>query len=146
MKVSPTKKSDVFAKTDGHCAYCGDIIDPFKGWSIDHAIPQVQGGSNELSNLFPSCRSCNSSKKDRNVREYNDVCRSRALRALDNLCYFINCEPRMHWTPAFRLKMSETLCDLSLAIDNSDTEFFADNLFCEAELRDKPRAWPWIDI
>lgn len=39
------------------CQYCQGSFD-----TIDHVIPLTRGGDNMLTNLVPSCRSCNSSK------------------------------------------------------------------------------------
>ncbi len=43
----------------GRCAYC----DEGKPLARDHVIPLVRGGSNDISNIVPACKSCNSSKK-----------------------------------------------------------------------------------
>jgi 5-methylcytosine-specific restriction endonuclease McrA len=43
-----------FANT---CVYCGGLGD-----NIDHFIPIVKGGTNNLENLLLACKSCNSSK------------------------------------------------------------------------------------
>jgi hypothetical protein len=42
---------------EGCCAYCGDT---FGEW--DHFIPLCLGGPHLMSNIFPSCISCNSKK------------------------------------------------------------------------------------
>jgi len=39
------------------CTYCGRLAD-----TADHIMPHALGGSNDLSNLTPACRSCNSSR------------------------------------------------------------------------------------
>lgn len=39
------------------CTYCGRLAD-----TADHILPHVLGGSDDLSNLTPACRSCNSSR------------------------------------------------------------------------------------
>ena len=45
------------------CCYCGskDNI------QMDHLIPQIKGGQDGADNLVWACRSCNSSKRDRDV-------------------------------------------------------------------------------
>lgn len=42
------------------CVGCGRIADTY-----DHIIPLSQGGTNELKNLQPMCRECNSKKSDK---------------------------------------------------------------------------------
>lgn len=47
---------------DGHaCRYCGGR----SYLSVDHVLPRVQGGSDELDNLVIACRRCNSRKGGR---------------------------------------------------------------------------------
>ena len=50
----------VFNKYNCKCAYCGVQLD--KGWNVDHIKPTVNGGSNDLDNLNPSCKDCNNYK------------------------------------------------------------------------------------
>ena len=59
---SSATKQTVWNKTDGHCYYCGDQLKPWETFSIDHVIPKSKGGTDELDNLVPSCRRCNSRK------------------------------------------------------------------------------------
>lgn len=68
------KRRAVFAKSGGHCWYCGvDLrVRPVdKGTSpvmdIDHVVPRAEGGSNRMFNLVPSCPHCNSLKGKRSV-------------------------------------------------------------------------------
>lgn len=49
------------------CAYCGK---PTKRPTIDHVIPLNKKGENTLNNIVPSCGRCNSSKFDRDFREW----------------------------------------------------------------------------
>lgn len=61
---------------DFYCAYCGRSgLKPFRSTkdgeieesdvvSFDHFIPSSKGGSDEISNLVLSCKSCNQAKKD----------------------------------------------------------------------------------
>lgn len=49
------------------CAYCGR---PLKRLCQDHFIPMSKGGVYAMSNIVPACRSCNSSKRDRDFFEW----------------------------------------------------------------------------
>lgn len=46
--------------------YCGAAAD-----TVDHITPLVRGGREHPSNLAPACRSCNSSKGDRLLTEWD---------------------------------------------------------------------------
>ncbi len=45
------------------CCYCGSK----NNIQIDHLIPQIKGGQDSADNLVWACRSCNRSKRDRDV-------------------------------------------------------------------------------
>jgi hypothetical protein len=55
-------RSAVWRKTNGHCWYCGDQTNPFENFHVDHVHPVSDGGTNDLSNLVPSCQRCNNEK------------------------------------------------------------------------------------
>jgi uncharacterized protein (TIGR02646 family) len=62
-------REKIFAKFDGHCAYCGCKIE-IETFEIDHKTPKSKGGKNNLINLFPSCGLCNTFKYNRDIREF----------------------------------------------------------------------------
>jgi len=43
------------------CAYCGVLLTK-SNRSLDHKIPLVRGGTNDIENLVPACRPCNCKK------------------------------------------------------------------------------------
>ena len=55
-------RSAVWRKTNGRCWYCGVQTDPFDNFHVDHVQPVSDGGTNDLSNLVPSCQRCNNEK------------------------------------------------------------------------------------
>ena len=62
MSFSKKTREAVYAKYDGHCAYCGRAID-IKDMQVDHFLPLRAGGiyavaTDDFSNLMPACRMC----------------------------------------------------------------------------------------
>lgn len=60
-KFSQMERKRIYQKTKGHCYLCGEFVD-FDVYQIEHRIPLAKGGTNDFSNLFPSCPCCNSMK------------------------------------------------------------------------------------
>lgn len=64
----PREIADEVYQRDGEiCRYCSKTTRPF---TIDHILPRSKGGSNELDNLTISCVSCNLSKGDKLLSEW----------------------------------------------------------------------------
>lgn len=58
-KFSLLERQQVYEKCNGHCAYCGCELS-IKDMQIDHVQSLYwHGGTNDMDNLLPSCRSCN---------------------------------------------------------------------------------------
>lgn len=53
-------------RTGDCCVYC----DEPKRLERDHAIPLSRGGSDNISNILPACRSCNAKKHTRTAEEF----------------------------------------------------------------------------
>jgi len=49
------------------CAYCGARNVPLE---IEHVVPKSRGGSDRVSNLVLSCRSCNQAKGNKSIEEF----------------------------------------------------------------------------
>lgn len=50
--------ADLCARYGNICLCCGEV----KALTVDHVIPLSKGGTNDISNIQPLCKSCNSSK------------------------------------------------------------------------------------
>lgn len=48
------------------CAYCGEA----KPLTRDHKIPLSRGGTDDITNILPACRSCNCKKRTRTADEF----------------------------------------------------------------------------
>lgn len=67
-----SEKGLIYAKTGGHCAYCGKKIKPSE-MTVDHLVSHtLHSGSDDLDNLLPSCRECNITKWTYTIEEYRN--------------------------------------------------------------------------
>ena len=55
-------RDEVIARDGEMCAYCGSTSGPFH---VDHIVPLILGGDNDLSNLCVACAPCNFGKSGR---------------------------------------------------------------------------------
>ena len=73
-----TKKQriKVYEKYNGHCAYCGKVIE-YKDMQVDHIVPQRafvdKKEADQYKNLNPSCRRCNHYKRARSIERYREL-------------------------------------------------------------------------
>lgn len=51
-------REKVYGMYGGRCSYCGKHLEP-REMRVDHIIPFEAGGSDDISNLRPSCQDCN---------------------------------------------------------------------------------------
>lgn len=68
--ISRRIKAQIWRKSDGHCWYCGDELNPFTNFEVDHFLSLKNGGSNAYENLVPSCRQCNANKSHWHVEVF----------------------------------------------------------------------------
>lgn len=91
------KRIDIYNKFGGKCAYCGKSI-TFKEMQVDHKFPkylkhwlksdEMMDGTgseglqdiNHISNLMPSCRSCNYHKNTLRVEQFRKEIELKAER------------------------------------------------------------------
>lgn len=65
MALSKAVRQTVYEKYNGHCAYCGRKI-AYEDMQVDHFVAKrawTESGTDEISNLMPSCRMCNHYKR-----------------------------------------------------------------------------------
>lgn len=101
-EISVKKRKLVYNKFKGKCAYCGDKL-LYKNMAVDHITAKYRGsthseirayglekGTNDIENLNPSCKSCNSSKSTFTVSDWKKQLQQKHNRLLrDNSSYRI---------------------------------------------------------
>ena len=75
-KLSNIERQQLYDMFEGHCAYCGCEI-TLKQMQADHIEPLELGGADNISNLFPTCRSCNHYKHTLTIEKFR--------RAIENM-------------------------------------------------------------
>lgn len=91
MSFSKKKREAVYAKYDGHCAYCGRAID-IKDMQVDHFFPLrawgiEDAGTDNISNLMPSCRMCNHYKRANSLETFRRYIAEIPRKLRENYIY-----------------------------------------------------------
>lgn len=72
------RRAEVWAKTAGRCWYCGTQTSPWKDFHVEHSVPKSKGGTDDLTNLVPSCQPCNNRKRDKDIEEFRAYLQTKA--------------------------------------------------------------------
>ena len=68
--IVPRKRHAIYVRDDLSCVYCGLEMDAGVEFTLDHLVPTELGGSNETRNLITCCKSCNSMKGSKSMRDF----------------------------------------------------------------------------
>lgn len=68
-KLSAKERTHVLEKTGGHCAYCGCELS-LSDMQVDHLVPLYNGGTDDMANYLPACRSCNHYKSTLGLEKF----------------------------------------------------------------------------
>ncbi len=71
-KLTKGQRIAVYYKFGGHCAYCGCEID-IADMQVDHIKALERGGTDDMDNLYPACRSCNHYKHTLTVEGFREA-------------------------------------------------------------------------
>jgi len=66
--VALTNKT-LFGRDRHVCAYCGEYFANYHTLSRDHIVPKSRGGENTWLNCITSCKTCNSAKGNKTLKE-----------------------------------------------------------------------------
>lgn len=61
----------LFGRDRNVCAYCGKYFANYNNLSRDHIVPRSKGGENTWMNVITSCKTCNSEKGHKTLKEAN---------------------------------------------------------------------------
>lgn len=89
MAFSKATRQVVYEKYNGRCAYCGREI-AYKDMQVDHYIPKRgynESGSDDISNLMPSCRMCNHYKRANSLETFRRYIQEIPRKLKENYIY-----------------------------------------------------------
>src|SRR5262245_1870377 len=62
VRISPTKRAEIFRDCDERCHLCGGRIDVGQKWDVEHVIPLAMGGADDITNWRPAHTKCHKGK------------------------------------------------------------------------------------
>lgn len=65
----PETREFIYKKTDCRCGICGKKV-KYKDFTVDHIMPLDRGGTNNVDNLQPTCKQCNTLKANSTDKEF----------------------------------------------------------------------------
>lgn len=89
MAFSKKIREAVYAKYDGHCAYCGREI-AYSDMQVDHFVAKrgwSESGSDDLDNLMPACRMCNHYKRANSLEVFRTYIQEIPRKLRQNYIY-----------------------------------------------------------
>jgi len=64
------KRLAIYVRDGLACCYCGSAVEDGTQLTLDHLVAYSHGGSNDATNLVTCCAKCNSSRGNRDWREF----------------------------------------------------------------------------
>jgi ATP adenylyltransferase len=98
--ISGTRKYEVLKRAKFRCELCGTSAED-KALEVDHIIPSIFNGTDDISNLQALCYSCNAMKRDRDDEGFRGVAESYKFREVG--CVFCQADNN-------RVKAENELC------------------------------------
>ena len=94
------ERREVYAKCNGHCAYCGREI-TFREMQVDHVTSLHNHGADDVSNMLPACRECNHYKKACSLEGFRRRMRKAMAREKNVPSVALICERFGDWGDRF---------------------------------------------
>lgn len=89
--ISGTLRYEVLKNAKTRCELCG-VSNDERALEVDHIIPRIRGGQDEISNLQALCYRCNAMKRDRDDTDFRAV--RAAYEHTDAECPFCSTDDR----------------------------------------------------
>lgn len=129
MSFSKKKREAVYAKYDGHCAYCGRAIE-IKDMQVDHFKPQrawnaEDAGTDDISNLMPSCRMCNHYKRANSLETFRRYIAEIPRKLRENYIYKVGV---IYWNSLTTIQCS--LCSEEWCFETDDDVSLLNYKYC----------------
>jgi 5-methylcytosine-specific restriction endonuclease McrA len=69
---SAAERKKIWTNSEKRCRYCGQFLDSYTGdvMHVDHIVPVVAGGGDDIENLAASCATCNLKKNAKSEERF----------------------------------------------------------------------------
>ena len=87
--INKKTRQKVYEKYNGRCAYCGRKIE-YKDMQVDHFVAKrgfVEEGTDDITNLMPSCRLCNHYKRANTLETFRIYIQEIPRKLRNNYIY-----------------------------------------------------------
>lgn len=81
-QIKPAQLITRFNLFNNRCAYCEALGD----LHIEHVVPISKGGTHALGNIVPACKTCNFSKRDKEVEQWYKAQAFFTRKRWDKIC------------------------------------------------------------
>ena len=68
--LRPAKRLSIYLRDGLACCYCSDAVEDGVKLTLDHLVAHSHGGTNDATNVVTCCHKCNSSRGNRDWREF----------------------------------------------------------------------------
>ena len=91
MAINKEKRQKVYEKYNNRCAYCGTKLE-YKDMQVDHFVAKrgwSEEGTDDFSNLMPSCRTCNHYKRANSLETFRRYIQEIPKKIKTNYIYIV---------------------------------------------------------
>lgn len=126
MGMKVTVRRAAYKRTEGLCAYCGCVLDPF-AFHVDHIDASYVSGRNDQDNLIAACVGCNERKNDKDVEGFRQWHKTTVIYRIDAISKVL-VDTAWWMNDGDRQEINDRLLQLKGIVERGNIHFLIDKL------------------